>query len=321
MYKLPLRYLAIVRGFNSSHKGVDFGWNSKQDGANAPIYASADGVVYATNDYDSSGKSWGNYVKIKHNDSEYTLYAHMSNGLKVSKGQSVKQGDLLGYMGSTGDSSGNHLHFEFYKGGASTSYRVNALDYCYATEDQVIHPEDVNLIKVYKETPKVVGVERNTEVNQIKVVASELRIRNSHSTDSSIVGVSIQNDIYNWLDTYQDDTYTWYKIDADMWVATDGTYVEELAKEIKEDNTELEALNEAYRKQIEELNEKLELERKSNENHQKQVEELNKEVEKLNTKIKVLETNTKYKQEIEIKETAKYKIVVELKKGEKLIIM
>lgn len=139
----------------------------------------------------SSGKSWGNYVKIKHNDSEYTLYAHMSNGLKVSKGQSVKQGDLLGYMGSTGDSSGNHLHFEFYKGGTSTSYRVNALDYCYATEEQVIHPEDVNLIRIYKETPKVIGAERNTEVNQIKVVASELRIRSSHSTDSSIVGVSI----------------------------------------------------------------------------------------------------------------------------------
>lgn len=151
MYKLPLHYLAIIRGFTSTHKGVDFGWNSKQDGANAPIYASADGVVCATNDNDNTGKSWGNYVKIKHNDTEYTLYAHLSHGLQVTNGQSVKQGDLLGYMGSTGDSTGNHLHFEFYKGGASTSYRVNALDYCYATEEQVIHPDDTELIKVYKE--------------------------------------------------------------------------------------------------------------------------------------------------------------------------
>lgn len=321
MYKLPLRYLAIIRGFTSTHKGVDFGWNSKQDGANAPIYASADGVVYATKDNDTTGKSWGNYVKIKHNETEYTLYAHMSNGLKVSKGQEVKQGDLLGYMGSTGDSTGNHLHFEFYKGGASTGYRVNALDYCYATEDQVIHPEDVNLIKVYKETPKINGVDRNTEVNQIKVLVSELRVRSSHSIDSEVLGVSIQNDIYNRLDTYSDGTYTWYMIDTDMWVANNGTYVEELPKEVKEDSTNLKVVNEAYKKEIEELNEKLKLERKANENHQKQVEELNKEVEELNSKIKALETITKYKQVVEIKETAKYKIVVELKEGEKLIIM
>lgn len=63
-----------------------------------------------------------------------------------------------------------------------------------------------------------------------------------------------------------------------MWVANNGTYVEELPKE---DTTKLEMLNAAYKKELEELNEKLELERKANENHQKQVEALNKEVEKL----------------------------------------
>lgn len=163
IYKLPLHYLAITQTFNKGiHNGIDFGWNSSQDGMNAPIYASGDGIVYAVNDYDKTGKSWGNYVKIKHNETEYTLYAHMKDGLNVRQGQTVKQGDLLGYMGNTGYcyQNAHHLHFEFYKGGAGTNYRVNALDYVYAFDDQTIHPDDIDLIKIYVEpTPEPEPIE------------------------------------------------------------------------------------------------------------------------------------------------------------------
>lgn len=335
MYKFPLRYLAIVRGFKGSHKGIDFGWNSKQDGMNAPIYASADGVVYATNDYDKSGKSWGNYVKIKHNETEYTLYAHMRDGLNVKLGQNVKQGDLLGYMGNTGDSQGNHLHFEFYKGGAGTNYRVNALDYVYAYPDQVIHPDDVSLIKKYVPTPILQGVERNTKTDQIKVLASELRVRSSYSTDSSIVAVTTQNGFYNWYETQKDNSYTWYRIGDNQWIANDGTWVEELKKEetkpVEPVIDEKDVLIANLQKENQELKDKLELERKANESHQKQVEELNQELETLKSDISKYQkqlsnlenelNNTKsYKKEILINESGKYKILVDLLEGETLII-
>lgn len=62
--------------------------------------------------FESSG-SYGNYVKIKHSNGYYTLYAHMAyNTVKVSKGQRVSKGQLLGYMGATGTAYGGHLHFE-----------------------------------------------------------------------------------------------------------------------------------------------------------------------------------------------------------------
>ena len=62
---------------------------------------------------DSWGYSWGYYVKINHAEGVDTLYAHLSS-VAVSYGQYVHQGDVIGYVGSTGNSSGNHLHFELY---------------------------------------------------------------------------------------------------------------------------------------------------------------------------------------------------------------
>lgn len=60
-----------------------------------------------------NGGSYGNYVKIKHSNGYYTLYAHMVCGsVKVSVGQRVSRGQLLGYMGATGTAYGGHLHFE-----------------------------------------------------------------------------------------------------------------------------------------------------------------------------------------------------------------
>ena len=89
-------------------------------------------------DKDKTGKSWGNYVKIKHQSGIYTLYAHLKDGIKVKKGQKVKQGDLLGHMGNTGKAAGNHLHYEYYKGGASTKYRVDPEKYTYVYKDQTV---------------------------------------------------------------------------------------------------------------------------------------------------------------------------------------
>ena len=137
--RYPVNYIAITTYFKKGvHNGIDLGWNSKHGGKNQPIYAAGDGKVYAIKDKDKTGKSWGNYVKIKHQSGIYTLYAHLKDGIKVKKGQKVKQGDLLGHMGNTGKAAGNHLHYEYYKGGASTKYRVDPEKYTYVYKDQTV---------------------------------------------------------------------------------------------------------------------------------------------------------------------------------------
>ena len=77
-----------------------------------PILAAADGIVVTATWHNS----YGYYVKIKHDDTYSTLYAHCS-ALHVSVGQTVKQGQVIADCGSTGDSTGNHLHFEVLKNG------------------------------------------------------------------------------------------------------------------------------------------------------------------------------------------------------------
>ena len=137
--RYPVNYIAITTYFKKGiHNGLDLGWNSKHGGKNQPIYAAGDGKVVSIKDNDKTGKSWGNYVKIKHESGIYTLYAHLKNGIKVKKGQKVKMGDLLGHMGNTGKAAGNHLHYEYYKGGASTSYRIDPEKYTYVYPDQVV---------------------------------------------------------------------------------------------------------------------------------------------------------------------------------------
>jgi hypothetical protein len=108
----------ITQGYKSTHQANDLvGAGYTLDN----IVAHSDGIVvgyrnnYATND--KTGNSYGNYVKIKHDNNYYTLYAHMVyKSVKVKTGDKVKKGELLGSMGNTGHSSGAHLHFEVRRG-------------------------------------------------------------------------------------------------------------------------------------------------------------------------------------------------------------
>lgn len=149
--KFPVSFIAITQEYKKDvHNGVDLGWSSKYYGANQPIYAPCDGTVVEVVDNDKTGKSWGNLVKIQFGKDKYVLMAHLKNGILVKKGQKVKKGDLLGYMGNTGNSRGNHCHYEVYIGGASTSYRVDPLIYTYAFPDQIVSEGSKNKVK-YKE--------------------------------------------------------------------------------------------------------------------------------------------------------------------------
>ncbi len=122
----PCSYIAITSPYGwrvhpitgestSFHTGVDL---ANDEGT--PIYAAKSGIV-TTAMY--SGV-YGNYVTINHGDGYSTLYGHMTNYV-VSEGESVSAGQLIGYMGSTGWSTGPHLHFTVYYEGST----VNPMDY------------------------------------------------------------------------------------------------------------------------------------------------------------------------------------------------
>ena len=89
-----------------------------------PILAAADGTVTIANGTDPWGGSYGYHVKIDHGRGLETLYAHCS-AISVTAGQQVQQGEVIGYVGSTGNSTGNHLHFEVWE----NRRRTNAMEY------------------------------------------------------------------------------------------------------------------------------------------------------------------------------------------------
>ncbi|TAL35939.1 MAG: hypothetical protein EPN97_06780 [Alphaproteobacteria bacterium] len=98
-----------VLGYNKMHKGIDFAAPR-----GTPIYAAGDGVIEKAGRF----SSYGNYVRIRHRAGLETAYAHM-NGFRsgIHAGTRVKQGQVIGYVGTTGRSTGPHLHYEIMIGG------------------------------------------------------------------------------------------------------------------------------------------------------------------------------------------------------------
>jgi murein DD-endopeptidase MepM/ murein hydrolase activator NlpD len=93
-----------VLGYSKMHKGIDFAAPT-----GTPVYAAGQGVV---EEIGPKG-SFGNYVRIRHNTEFSTAYAHLSRfGAGMHKGERVSQGDIIGYIGTTGRSTGPHLHYE-----------------------------------------------------------------------------------------------------------------------------------------------------------------------------------------------------------------
>ena len=98
-----------ILGYNKMHKGIDFGART-----GTPIRAAGDGVV------EKAGwlGGFGNYVRIRHNSTYKTAYAHLHKyGKGIKAGTRVRQGQIIGYVGSTGRSTGPHLHYEVHKNG------------------------------------------------------------------------------------------------------------------------------------------------------------------------------------------------------------
>jgi murein DD-endopeptidase MepM/ murein hydrolase activator NlpD len=100
---------------NGRHKGIDL-----RAPRGTSIYAAADGVVY----FAGRQRGYGNVIILKHEGNIKTFYAHNEKNM-VSKGQQIRQGELIGRVGRTGNASGSHLHFEYVQG----RQRLNPRDY------------------------------------------------------------------------------------------------------------------------------------------------------------------------------------------------
>jgi len=105
-----------ILGYSRMHRGTDFA-----AATGTPIYAAGDGVVA----FKGRKGGYGNYIKLKHNGTYETAYAHMHGFAKgMHRGKRVKQGQVIGYVGSTGRSTGPHLHYEVHKHG----HKVNPME-------------------------------------------------------------------------------------------------------------------------------------------------------------------------------------------------
>ncbi len=104
-----------VLGYDKMHKGIDFAAPT-----GTPIYAAGDAVV----EFAGRNGGYGNYVRLRHNSKLKTAYAHMHKfGKGIRQGKTVRQGDVIGYIGTTGRSTGPHLHYEVHVNGKQTNPR------------------------------------------------------------------------------------------------------------------------------------------------------------------------------------------------------
>lgn len=118
----------ITQNYTNNHLAIDI---VGENYTLADIIAHSDGVVETIQDGYGNIRgsigliSYGNYIKIDHQNGYYTLYAHLRNGISLKKNQKVKKGEKIGYMSDSGNANGKHLHFEVWKG----NIRVNPKEF------------------------------------------------------------------------------------------------------------------------------------------------------------------------------------------------
>lgn len=158
-------------GYSKMHKGVDFGAPT-----GTPIYAAGSGTIVEM----GRKGSYGNYIRIRHNGEYQTAYAHMSRFAKgLSKGERVKQGDVIGYVGTTGRSTGPHLHYEVMVAGA----QVNPAKVKTTSGDKLTGKQ----LKAFQAQMAKIDAERKRQADQ------QLIAESSGSIDSCGIDQGCQN--------------------------------------------------------------------------------------------------------------------------------
>lgn len=179
----------ITNSYNDGdHDGIDV---IPSDRGLSEVIAHSDGeVIMVRNNYtrqnEQSGDSYGNYVKIKHSNDYYTLYAHLKyNSIPVKVGDKVKKGERIGTMGNTGRATGIHLHFEVFKG----NNKINPTNYINSDlplEQDLIYTvrsgDTLSAIaKKYNTTYQILAQYNNIDNPDIILVNQKIKIPNNNN--------------------------------------------------------------------------------------------------------------------------------------------
>jgi len=238
-------YLKITQIYHANHLGVDFGWNDYPQGAcNQPIIAAESGIVLDCADgYGNtypSRRIYGNYVNISHDikiggKNVYTMYGHLLKGLTVKKGQRVRKGQVIGYMGNSGYSNGQHLHFELRIGSNAKANSIDPIEYlAIENEGLYVNPNSKEFERIkHRRTTVGTPVPRDTTKDQIEIVTSTLNARSEPKLSGSRLGYATMGIFNIYGETKSEtDEYTWAEIESGVFVAEkEGVYTKKLPKE------------------------------------------------------------------------------------------
>ncbi len=184
---------------DAGHNGIDYALPM-----GTPVLAAADGIVEKAG-VDNTG--YGNVIIIRHLWTDGTVYAHLRNW-SVQVGQKVKAGEVIGYSGNTGNSTGPHLHFE---------YRTVCNDY-----KSAIDPEIFMKTSSQNQNPEPVGA---VSFGRVRVIADYVAIRNSPGITGTVLTRAKKDDVLLSTDTIKPaDGLNWRLCYYPVYVAeNDGT--------------------------------------------------------------------------------------------------
>lgn len=200
----PVDYIVVTQSYHQG-KSIDFGWSNKYGGKNQPIYAIDDGVVWKI----ERQRTGGNVVYIRHDNGNVSLYAHLlDNSIIVFKNDRVKKGDKIALMGSSGITTGNHLHFGLYKNSTIVdSKTLDPYDYLLVYPDQIVNINTKNRYPIrYYQEAKIKYVKPSYTLN----------VRTSSTLSSSLVNDLAPNTI---VKVYEEKN-GWSRIGDNQWVSS-----------------------------------------------------------------------------------------------------
>ena len=237
-YKYPVKKIGITSDYGyrtdpyaGFHSGLDLGWMDYQG---EEVYSIGSGEVINVG-YTSV---MGNYITIRHSNGDESRYLHLKDQSNLSVGNIVSMGSFLGIMGATGNATGVHLHVGITKNGES----VDPKTVLYVYPDQYVSDNTKNNYNVlYYDVSEIKTTTEDVSKNQLKVNVFDLQIRKGPGTTyEKYSDYVVENGIYDYFEVIENETYTWYKIGDNAYIANEGTW---LTIYEKQNNEELDKLN------------------------------------------------------------------------------